>query len=62
MCPYPNQQAARSGVPSAANDNGLGDGDDAAAPLPALLSLAKLLARREAARVLAAANDNDAAR
>jgi len=42
--------------PTAANDDATADPD--IRPFPALLSLATLLARREAQRILAAANDD----
>jgi hypothetical protein len=57
MCPYPNQQAARSGVPSAANDNGGSEEADRAVVLSVVVELARLLAQHEVDR-RHAANDN----
>ena len=57
MTAHPNQQAGRSGVPPAANDNGGSEEADRAVVLSVVVELARLLAQHEVDR-RHAANDN----
>lgn len=61
MTAHPLKGGRRCGANPANDDHGPAGGAGGAMPLPALLDLAKLLARQEARRILAA-NDNGAPR